>query len=116
MTMQMILGVVDMYTDLIVAAGEWGAMFFFFYIIFMFLILINIFLAILNDAYAGVKGDMEESAEDPPRRKWAQATATSAARAPLNSDSWGSFIKGRSAGGNICKDCQKTRALFDSLH
>ena len=29
----------------------------------MFLILINVFLAILNDAYAGVKGDMEERAE-----------------------------------------------------
>ena len=60
----MVLGVVDMYADLLVAAGSiWGALFFFIYIIFMFLILINIFLAILNDAYAGVKGDMEESAE-----------------------------------------------------
>ena len=63
MLMQMILGVVDMYQDLIVAAGAYGAFFFFIFIIFMFLILINVFLAILNDAYAGVKGDMEERAE-----------------------------------------------------
>ena len=63
MLMQMILGVVDMYDDLLVAAGAYGAAFFFLFIIFMFLILINVFLAILNDAYAGVKGDMEEKVE-----------------------------------------------------
>ena len=40
-----------------------GLGFFFFYIILMFLILINVFLAILNDAYAGVKGEMEERKE-----------------------------------------------------
>merc|ERR1711935_623629 len=63
MLMQMILGVVDMYDDLLVAAGAYGAAFFFLFIIFMFLILINVFLAILNAAYAGVKGDMEEKVE-----------------------------------------------------
>merc|ERR1711935_817873 len=56
MLMQMILGVVDMYDDLLVAAGAYGAAFFFLFIIFMFLILINV-------AYAGVKGDMEEKVE-----------------------------------------------------
>jgi len=63
MLMQMILGIVDMYNDLIVAAGVYGAMFFYVFIIFMFLILINVFLAILNDAYAGVKQEIEEKSE-----------------------------------------------------
>lgn len=31
---------------------------------FIFFIVVNIFLAILNDAYAGVKGDIEEKKED----------------------------------------------------
>ena len=63
--MQMLLGVVDMYTDLLIAAPVMfiGLGFFFFYIILMFLILINVFLAILNDAYSGVKGEMEERKE-----------------------------------------------------
>ena len=62
----MLLGVVDMYEDLLIAAPSKliGIVFFFVYIIFMFLILINIFLAILNDAYAGVKGDIEEKKEE----------------------------------------------------
>ena len=56
---QMLLGVVDLYWDMVasklgferyIAIG-----YFFLYIIFMFFIVINIFLAILNDAYAGVK-------------------------------------------------------------
>ncbi len=42
---------------------ETAIFFFFFYIIFMFLVLINIFLAILNDAYAYVKAQMEERAQ-----------------------------------------------------
>jgi hypothetical protein len=63
MLMQMILGIVDMYNDLIIAAGVYGAMFFYVFIIFMFLILINVFLAILNDAYAGVKQEIEEKSE-----------------------------------------------------
>ncbi len=59
MLMQMILGIVDMYNDLIVAAGIYGAGFFYVFIIFMFLILINVFLAILNDAYGWVKEQAE---------------------------------------------------------
>ena len=62
MLMQMILGIVDMYNDLIVAAGIYGAGFFYVFIIFMFLILINVFLAILNDAYGWVKEQAEEKA------------------------------------------------------
>ena len=34
--------------------------FFIIYTVFMFFILVNVFLAILNDAYATVKGEMEE--------------------------------------------------------
>ena len=61
----MLLGVVDMYGDMLVAAPSLiiGLLYFFLYIIFMFLILINVFLAILNDAYAGIKGEMEERKE-----------------------------------------------------
>ena len=90
--MQMLLGVVDMYSDMLIGApNTWigaqrrrpadsshdlpmspdvsrrlppaGLVFFLAYIILMFLILINVFLAILNDAYAGVKGEMEERIE-----------------------------------------------------
>ena len=64
MLMQMILGIVDMYNDLIVAAGPYGALFFYVFIIFMFLILINVFLAILNDAYGWVKEQAEEKAQE----------------------------------------------------
>ena len=37
--------------------------FFWIYTVFMFFILVNVFLAILNDAYGAVKGEMEEKAE-----------------------------------------------------
>ena len=54
---QMLLGVVDLYWDMVAAKMGFERYiaigYFILYIVFMFFIVINIFLAILNDAYAG---------------------------------------------------------------
>ena len=61
---QMLLGVVDIYWDMIDTQDKMIAfLYFFIYIFVMFLVLVNIFLAILNDAYATTKEDMGEQAE-----------------------------------------------------
>ena len=57
---QMLLGVVDVYEDMVASDIIKGFAFFIGYICMMFLILLNIFLAILNDAYAKVQADKEE--------------------------------------------------------
>ena len=67
--LKMIFGVVDIYWDMIRTANpgfeRYLAMVFFIgYVVWMFFIFINIFLAILNDAYGGVKGEMDEAEEE----------------------------------------------------
>uniref|UniRef100_A0A7S3ESC7 Ion transport domain-containing protein n=1 Tax=Haptolina ericina TaxID=156174 RepID=A0A7S3ESC7_9EUKA len=64
----MLFGVVDpIYWQMVASKRGFEriiAVFFFFgYIVFIFMIVLNIFLAILNDAYAGVKYEMEQRNE-----------------------------------------------------
>ena len=63
--LKIIFGVVDIYWDMIRTATPGlermiAMVFFLLYVIWMFFIFINIFLAILNDAYSGVKGRMQD--------------------------------------------------------
>ena len=65
---QMIFGVVDVYWDLLASQAPGtnrliATIFFDGYVVWMFFILINVFLAILNDAYSSVKGELEEKKE-----------------------------------------------------
>ena len=67
--LKMIFGIVDVYWDMIQTASPGMEriiviIFFMGYITSIFFILINVFLAILNDAYGGVKGDTEELKEE----------------------------------------------------
>ena len=66
--LKMIFGVVDIYWDMIAVSQpgieRWTVIIFFVgYVTWMFFILVNVFLAILNDAYGGVKGELEEEKE-----------------------------------------------------
>ena len=78
---QMLLGVVDVYEDMVASDIIKGFAFFIGYICMMFLILLNIFLAILNDAYAKVQADKEERSRRP-RRSEALEDARDAGTAP----------------------------------
>lgn len=67
--LKIIFGIVDIYWDMIRSQQNgfdrlMAIFFFFFYVVWMFFIFINIFLAILNDAYGGVKQQMEEKEEE----------------------------------------------------
>ena len=60
----MLFGIVDIFYDLL-AVDMWVGLFFFFaYIFLFFLMLVNIFLAILNDAYAVTKEGVEKQIEE----------------------------------------------------
>jgi len=63
--LKMIFGVVDIYWDMVRAQSPGieqivTMLFFTGYVIWMFFILVNVFLAILNDAYGGARGEMDE--------------------------------------------------------
>jgi len=60
--LNMLLGVVDMYWELVSTSSNpiIAIVFFIAYIFLMFFVLVNIFLAILNDAYAKTKEQMDE--------------------------------------------------------
>ena len=67
----MLFGIVDIFYDLLAVDMLVGLLFFFAYIFLFFLMLVNIFLAILNDAYAvtkeGVEKEIEEKREEKAR-------------------------------------------------
>jgi len=62
---QMLLGVVDIYWEMIRTSPQplLALVFFFIYIFLMFFVLVNIFLAILNDAYAKAQEDQTDAEE-----------------------------------------------------
>ena len=57
---RIILGDFD-FPTLYTNAGNLGAMYFISYIFFVFFVLLNMFLAIINDSYSEVKSDPNES-------------------------------------------------------
>jgi len=84
-----IFGVVDIYWDMVRTAQEpfLAIAFFFAYTILIFFILVNVFLAILNDAYSSVKGARDErmaqkkaEAEEAARLKPPDSTSARIAR------------------------------------
>ena len=47
------------FPTLVNASGDLGAAFFFFFIFIVFFILLNMFLAIINDTYSEVKAELQ---------------------------------------------------------
>lgn len=60
--LNMLLGVVDIYWEMVRTAQDKtiATLFFLGYIVWMFMIIINVFLAILNDKYGDVRGKLDE--------------------------------------------------------
>ena len=61
---QMLLGRVDYIEDMLRVNPSFGLMYFLAYILIMFIIFINVFLAILGEAYSMVREKMEEEEEE----------------------------------------------------
>jgi len=75
--LQMLLGIVEVYWDMVQSSSQpvIAIVFFMAYIFLMFFVLVNIFLAILNDAYAKTKEQMDEREQEERAAKEAKEAA-----------------------------------------